>query len=312
MTVTAPGETYNAEPYSLATAAVTGVGGVTITDGSVTFAYYDHGSTTALTSVPTDAGMYDVTATFSGDTDYTSASGTATFTIGQATPTVSVTAPNSTYNAEPYSMATAGVTGVGGVAITDGSVTFAYYDHGSTTALTSAPTDFGTYDVTATFSGDTDYTSATSSIATFTIGQATPTVNVSDESGDYTGSAFTATATVAGINGVAGTSLEGVGLTLTYYTGTYTSVSDLTGLTGSSTAPSTPGSYTVLAYFPGSTDYTAASALANFNISALGVTVAGDVDILNQTASGALTLSGNATLNVAGTLQVDSNSASCR
>ncbi len=41
-----------------------------------------------------------------------------------------------------------------------------------------------------------------------------------------------------------------------------------------------------------------------------GATIQGDVFVLNQAASGALTLSGNAVLNVAGTLQVDSNSAS--
>ena len=138
----------------------------------------------------------------------------------------------------------------------------------------------------------------------------TPTVNVADASGTYTGAAFTATATVTGVSGSAGSSLEGVGLTVTYYNGTYTSVSQLSGLTGSATAPSTPGSYTVLAYFPGSSDYTSASALANFTISAVGVTVAGDVYILNQTASGALTISGNADLNVTGTLQVDSDSTS--
>ncbi len=194
--------------------------------------------------------------------------------------------------------------GTGSRPITDDSL-YEVTDTGANSGLTTLATDTGTSQLTGVAFTPTQTVSSAAQV-----NQATPTVTVSDQSGPYTGSPFTATATVAGIDGVAGTSLEGVGLTLTYYTGTYTSVSQLAGVTGSSTAPSTPGSYTVLAYFPGSSDYTAASALANFNIGALGVTVAGDVDILNQTASGALTLSGNATLTVAGTLQVDSDSAS--
>ncbi len=194
--------------------------------------------------------------------------------------------------------------GTGSRPITDDSL-YEVTDTGANSGLTTLATDTGTSQLTGVaFTPTQTVTSA----AQVTL--ATPTVTVSDTSGTYTGAAFTATATVAGVDGVAGSSLEGVGLIVTYYTGTYTSVSQLTGLTGSSTAPSTPGNYTVLAYFPGSSDYTTASALANFNISAVGVSVAGDVDILNETASGALTLSGNATLNVAGTLQVDSSSAS--
>ena len=83
---------------------------------------------------------------------------------------------------------------------------------------------------------------------TLTIGQASPTVSIADDGGPWTGLAYPATATVNGAS-----SLEGVGLTLIYYTG-----STING-TGSTTAPSTAGTYTVEATFPGSTDYTAAS-----------------------------------------------------
>ena len=47
----------------------------------------------------------------------------------------------------------------------------------------------------------------------------TPVVSVSDASGVYNGHPFTATATVAGADGVAAASLEGVSPTLTYYVG---------------------------------------------------------------------------------------------
>jgi uncharacterized protein (DUF2252 family) len=257
--VTAPNAAYTGNPYNAATAAVTGVGGVTITDGTVTFTYYDHGSNTALVSAPTAPGTYDVIATFSGDTDYTSAnSSLATFTISNLpTPSVSVTAPNTTYNAEPYSLAKATVTGAGNQPITDGSVTFTYYLHGSTTALSSAPTDAGIYDVTATFSGDANYGPATSDRMTFTIGQATPSVVAHAPNTTYNAQPYaSATATVTGIGGVM---LTDEPITFTYYvTGSTTALSS---------APTDAGTYDVIASYPGDTDYVAAiSSRATFMI----------------------------------------------
>lgn len=177
----------------------------------------------------------------------------------------------------------------------------------STFTLAGLPA--GNHSLSATYAAQGGYL-ASSATGTLAVSKFTPTVNVSDAGGTYHGAAFAATATVTGVSGTPGSSLEGTGLTVTYYTGTYTSVSQLTGLTGSTAAPSTPGNYTVLAAFAGSSDYSVHSALSNFTIIAVGVTIEGDVYVLNQTASGALTISGNATLDVAGVLQVDSNSAS--
>src|SRR5262249_53242972 len=62
-----------------------------------------------------------------------------------------------------------------------------------------------------------------------------------------------------------GATLEGIGLTVNYYLGTFTSLSQLFGVPPIS-MPTMAGSYTVVASFPGSTDYTTGSALANFSI----------------------------------------------
>ena len=78
--------------------------------------------------------------------------------------------------------------------------------------------------------------------------KAMPTVTASDAGGTYTGNPFPATALV---NGSA--TLEGAAPTLAYYVG-----STATG-TPSSTPPSAIGTYTVVANFPGSPDYAAAS-----------------------------------------------------
>ena len=76
---------------------------------------------------------------------------------------------------------------------------------------------------------------------TFTIGVATP--HFGDAGGTYNGGAFPAT--VTGVTGTAATTLEGVGLACTYYVGTG---SGGTGL--GSTAPTSAGTYTVVATFP--------------------------------------------------------------
>src|SRR5262249_12452358 len=80
--------------------------------------------------------------------------------------------------------------------------------------------------------------------------------------GTYNGSQFPATATVAGIDGHAGSNLEGVGLSLNYVRNNPDGSQTNLG----ATAPSLPGNYTVTASFAGSTDYDLASAQTSFTI----------------------------------------------
>ena len=93
-------------------------------------------------------------------------------------------------------------------------------------------------------------------------------MSVSDGGGAYTSQAYTATSTVNG-----GGALEGVAPSLNYYSGTFTNVSQLTGLKPLSGAPSTAGSYTVEAFFAGSTDYTSGAVLADFSIGQIAPSV---------------------------------------
>ena len=79
VSVTGGAFTYDGAAHP-ATGTVTGVGGAPV--GSLTFSY--NGSGTA----PVGAGAYDVVGSFAGNGNYASASGTATITIGRATPAV--------------------------------------------------------------------------------------------------------------------------------------------------------------------------------------------------------------------------------
>src|SRR5262249_52341565 len=119
---------------------------------------------------------------------------------------------------------------------------------GGLTGSSTAPSVAGSYTVVASFAGSTDYSSG-QALATFTIGQATPTVQVSDPGGLYNQAAFAATATVAGVDNTAAASLENVTPTLAYYQGSTVGGTALSG------APFLPGTYTVQASFAGSTDY---------------------------------------------------------
>ena len=126
----------------------------------------------------------------------------------------------------------------------------------------------------------------------------TPGIVLTDAGGTYTGQPFPATAKVTGINGVTpGTA------TLAYYSGTTATGTPLPG------APSGLGTYTVVANFTGTGQYTSASAQTTFSIT-LGTTNAPSVFVLSPSASGALNVSGNAQLKVSGPVEVDSSSAS--
>jgi sugar lactone lactonase YvrE len=143
---------------------------------------------------------------------------------------------------------------------------FMYYA-GSTasgTLLTTVPTAAGTYTVVATFPGSPSYLAAQSAPVTFTIAKATAQLSVTESGGAYTGSPFVATTTFTDLYGDIVGSIEGVTPIVTYYAG-----STATG-TGTSTAPTASGTYTVEAYFPGSADYNSVlSSPVTFTISPL-------------------------------------------
>ena len=97
------------------------------------------------------------------------------------------------------------------------------------TPLSQTPSIADSYTAVASFAGSSDYSSATVMV-NFTIAPATPTVTVTDAGGTYKNAAFPATDSIKGVSGSAGSSLEGVPLSLSYYSGTFTSAAELTGL----------------------------------------------------------------------------------
>ena len=181
----------------------------------------------------------------------------------KAAPKINVVDHGGTYNgsAFPATVTVTGTKGPAAASLEGVSPTLSYCLGNSCSS--TPPSQPGTYTVVATFSGSADYAAAKSAPLTFTIAKAIPTIQVADAGGAYTGLPFPATVTVTGGNRLAA-SLEGVSPTLSYCLGN----------SCSSTPPTQPGTYTVVATFPGSADYAAAkSAPLTFTITTAIVTV---------------------------------------
>jgi hypothetical protein len=254
VTVSAGPFTYNGNPQAV-TATAVGTDGKTSVTGSFAFTY--NGSSTP----PTDAGTYDVTATFtSGDSSYANTTVTTTETINPATPTITVNSGPFNYDGVTQWSATATAVGVDGVTQVGGAFTFTYYD--STGAqLATPPIGPGLFTVSAAFtSTDPDYTSPTvtaNEIIT-SPGTIVPTLSLVDGSANYDGNVHADTATAVdptdGVTPVAGSFL------ITY--------------NGSTTAPTAAGTYAVVADFISSdVNYANAEIDGTMTISAVAPTI---------------------------------------
>ncbi|MGA2440237.1 MAG: fibronectin type III domain-containing protein [Tepidisphaeraceae bacterium] len=235
VSVTDAGGSYTGSPF-LASGSVTGVNSANI--GTPAFTYYLASDTTfsnPLLGAPANAGNYDVVASYAGNTDYTAASASVSFTITPAQASVNLSSLNQTYDGTAKSAMVQTIPANLSVSIT-------YSQNGNPVA---APTNAGNYTVVALID-DPNYQGGAT--GTLMISPATPTINVTDAGGPYTGSPYHAAGSVIGINSV------NLGLpTFAYYPASDTTFSNL--LPG---APASPGTYVVVGSFAGNGNYSAA------------------------------------------------------
>ena len=195
-----------------------------------------------LATVPasSNAGSYAITAGSAVDPDYSITYVPGTLTVNKATVNYTIGNDSQTYGTRQLTTdlrrLIAGVNGQ--------TLDIAYSSTGDT-----ATADVGSYAITGVVSDGTGLLSNyTVNLAdgALTISPATPTVTVTDASGTYTSLAFAATGAVTGVDGAnLGTPA------FTYYSGTYTTAADLSGLTALPGAPVDVGAYTVLASYAG-------------------------------------------------------------
>lgn len=143
-------------------------GSVEFFDGSKSLGIADLNNGSASLSVPTlDAGTHNITATYAETGSYLgSTSAVLAQSVGQTKPTIEITGGTFTYDGGPHS-AKASVVGVNGENLGSASIT---YDGSST-----APVAAGSYGVTASFGGNTNY-EAYSATATLVIEKAVPSL----------------------------------------------------------------------------------------------------------------------------------------
>jgi hypothetical protein len=182
-----------------------------------------------------------VTFTPTDTADFAPVTVTAKINVGQATPTITWPDPAAIAFGTPLGSgqldATASVPGTFAYTPAAGSVLGA--GMGQKLSVTFTPQD------------SADDSSITAS-RTIDVGQATPDLFVSAPGGTYDGSPFPASVSLSGPGNAPTASLEGTPFTLTYYVGTGT-----TGTNLGTTPPTAPGTYTVVASFPGTADYRA-------------------------------------------------------
>ena len=124
------------------------------------------GSTVTLTG----AGTVVLQASEAADSNYTAATKNATFTVGLATPTISLHGPQpDLWRCSLPGRATSNSTGAFTYTVVSGPATIS----GSTVTLTGA----GTVVLQASEAADSNYTAATKN-ATFTVGLGTPTISL--------------------------------------------------------------------------------------------------------------------------------------
>lgn len=239
----------------------------------------------------TKAGSYSVSDSYGGDANYTSAgSNTDMVSVAKATPTNVVT------NSAPPALGgnitfSATVSGVSGITPT-GSVTWHVSGSagatscGSTTALSGGvatcvitATKGGTYVVSDTYGGDSNYTSAPSNTDTVSIGKITPTNKVTNSSPTKVGSTITFTAAVSEL-GVTPTGTVTWNVSKPSGVTSCASTATLSGGVATCTiTASKAGTYSVSDTYNGDANYT--SAPSNTDTVTVTVTVSGKTDHLS-------------------------------
>ena len=119
-------------------------------------------------------GTHTANASYAGDNNHSGTTATGSYTVVQGTPVVTVADAGGTYNGSPFP-ANGSATGLGGITLSP-AVTLSYSGTGSTSygPTSTAPTNAGSYTVTASFAGNADYLAGSSTPAAFTISKATP------------------------------------------------------------------------------------------------------------------------------------------
>ncbi|MFE9007180.1 Ig-like domain repeat protein [Streptomyces sp. NPDC007875] len=273
----APDPSAVGRPVALTAAVAPVAPGAGVPTGTITFDFGDGspiasasltGGAATINHAYASADGFTVTATYAGDTSYTSSTGSDTQTVDQAaTATALVSSPNPTVSGQPVTLTATVVPIAPGAGVPTGTVTF---DFGDGTPTVTAPlsdglasvghsftaASGGPYTVTATYNGDAGFTASTATHVQTVDRAATTTAVTSSPDPSVTGQTVTLTATVSALAPGTGTPTGTVtfdpgdgtpAITATLSGGTATTTHTYTGAAGSP--------FTVNATYNGDTIY---------------------------------------------------------
>ncbi len=295
-------------------AQVTATLGVAANDGSVTFTASGPGGATVTVApctpiagvctsswTPSAAGTWTLSANWSGDTQYSSTTGSIQVPVGAGTLTVGVTATPNTPTSGQAVTATATLS----QPVNDGTVTFTFAGPAGATVASQTctpisgackasftPTAAGTWTITASWSGDSQYNQASGAGSiSVTTNQLTLTVNSTPTqvTAGQTGT-LTAIFSKAVSDGIVTFTVTGPG-------NPQLSTNSCTPTAGTCSVtwkPSLPGTYSVTASWSGDSQYQGATSTAlSLTVSTTTLTLTASPTTLALGTAGALT----ATLN---------------
>ncbi|MFC6646386.1 Ig-like domain repeat protein [Granulicella cerasi] len=219
-------------------------------------------ATLSLTTLAT--GNHSITATYVGDSNYTTSTSTAVSqTISLATVTLTLAGPSGAVNAGTAATFTAasastGVTPTGSITLLDGSTTIATQAIAATNTFSISTLAVGSHSLHVAYAGDTDNSPASSNVATVVVQQGTTTTAITTSKTPQTlGSAVTFTATVTS----ASPSLTG---TVSFYDGSTLlgGVALSNGVATLTTSTLTFGTHSITAAYVGDTNHGASTSPA--------------------------------------------------
>ncbi|MCW2601428.1 MAG: hypothetical protein JWM02_3257 [Frankiales bacterium] len=236
-------------------------GTVTFTSGATTLCTATLPATSCSTSTSLALGTYPVTATYSGDANHAGAAATTSFTVDKAVTSITAAAasPAVTYGSSD-SLAAIGVPSgaTGTVTFTSGGNTLCTVTLPATSCSTPTTLAVGTYPVTATYSGDANYTGA-SATTSFTVTKITTTMTAAVSAPSL---AYGSSDTLS----VSGLPAAATG-TVSFASGGNTLCVVMLPATACGTAPTlTPGSYPVTATYSGDATHTTRTATTSFTV----------------------------------------------
>jgi hypothetical protein len=249
-------------PSSMGSFNATGT--VTFMDGSASLGTGTvSGGTATFTTSTLSTGMHSITAVYAGDTNFAgSTSPVFTQTVTTATTTTTLVSSLNPSNLNQAVTFTATVTPTSGTGMPTGTVTFldgtttlgtSTLSSGHATFTTSALSG-GTHSITASYSGDTNFTSSTSAVLSQTVTKATTTTTVTGIPNPSTfGQPVTFTATVSPST-IGSFTASGA---VTFLDGTTTlGTGTLTGSTATfTTSTLSVGAHSITAVYAGDTNF---------------------------------------------------------